>query len=157
MKRFLIWPGMIFALLAMNMCIVGITLYLAHADPSFAVEPDYYRKAVAWDETAQQHAINRQLGWTVQIDRASANGPVVHLHDAHGEPIAEAHVQLIAFHNARANDRIEKTLKEREPGCYELDVAFDRPGSWELRFTITRGDDTFTATLQHWVGFRSHQ
>lgn len=56
MSRFRLWPGMIFALLGLNACVVGVTLYLAHSDRSFAVEPEYDRKALAWQETAEQQA-----------------------------------------------------------------------------------------------------
>ena len=38
---------------------VGLML-VATSDASFAVEPDYYQKALAWDETMAQAARNRR-------------------------------------------------------------------------------------------------
>ena len=42
MSRIRLWPGIIFALLGVHACVVATTFYLANADPSVAVEPDYY-------------------------------------------------------------------------------------------------------------------
>ena len=52
MKRRSLFPGIVFGLLTTNMIVVGITLYLAHSDRSFAVEPAYDQRALSWDEQA---------------------------------------------------------------------------------------------------------
>ena len=58
------WPiaiaGILFAGIASN---VGFAI-LASSDPAAAVEPDYYRKAVAWDQEMAQEERNIALGWS---------------------------------------------------------------------------------------------
>ena len=52
-------------------------VYVATSDGSFAVEPDYYQKALHWDDARSAAAENAGLGWTVELDgrrQASAAG-----------------------------------------------------------------------------------
>jgi len=147
------WPFLLVALLASG---VGANLYLlarAVGDPSFAVEPDYYAKAVAWDDHQAQARENVELGWSVQIEvapAALATGRarvVAKLTDRDGRPIGGATVALEAFHNARAADRLEATLSESAVHDYVAEVAIVRPGLWEFRVTARRGGDTYTAVI----------
>ena len=48
------WPWFVVALLVATAGGQGIMLYAATHDPTFAIEPDYYQKAVAFDTTIQQ-------------------------------------------------------------------------------------------------------
>ena len=48
---------------------------IANADPSFSVEPDYYRKAVDWDSTMAQRARNEALGWQLRSNRCRSMVP----------------------------------------------------------------------------------
>ena len=58
------WPWFVVALLVATAGGQGIMLYAATHDPTFAIEPDYYQKAVAFDTTIQQERGNLALGWT---------------------------------------------------------------------------------------------
>ena len=62
------WPGGVFLLLAMNMVIVGITVYAALSDKSVSIEKRYYEKALAWDETAKQRDLNAATRRPVRIE-----------------------------------------------------------------------------------------
>lgn len=55
MIRFKPWPGIIFVLLAGNVVIVIITIVAAAISHS-PVEPDYYRRAVEWDQVKSLRA-----------------------------------------------------------------------------------------------------
>src|SRR5512136_3054494 len=118
MKRGWYWPFLLVGLLAAG---VGANVYfLARAvgDPSFAVEPDYYAKAVAWDAHQAQARENADLGWSVTIDVAPADlatgraRVVAKLVDRDGRAVPGASVGLEAFHNARAADVRKATLTE---------------------------------------------
>ena len=65
------WPWFVVALLVATAGGQGIMLYAATHDPTFAIEPDYYQKAVAFDTTIQQERGNLALGWTATA-RAAA-------------------------------------------------------------------------------------
>lgn len=145
-----VWPTAIFALLGMNMAIVGITVYYATNDPSAAVESDYYQKAVDWDQTVAKRQASDLLGWTPQ-PRLVRSETGTHLRltltDRDGHAVHGAKVNAVVFHNARAATRFSIDLLEGEPGEYAAAVSADRPGSWHVDLAATRGEDSFIATL----------
>ena len=160
MKRY--WPVAVVVLVGAAFCANMLLLYLATSDPSFGVEPDYYAKALAWDEQRAQLARNARLGWNLdlQIHPAGPDGAQrveVLLADAADTPIADAAVRLTAFHNARSVDLAEVELQPRGDGRYEGDLRFHRPGLWEFRFEARRGDAVFTETRLQDVWNRPHQ
>jgi nitrogen fixation protein FixH len=148
------WPFLLVALLASG---VGANIYFmcrALGDPSFAVEPDYYAKAVAWDAHQAQASRNADLGWTLALnvapaDRGTGRARVVaHFADRDGRPLSGLAVGLEAFHNARAADIVQAQLAETAEHDYAAEVAITRPGLWEFRLRALRGTETFTAVLE---------
>ena len=85
-----------------------ILAYMAISDPSFAVEEDYYQKALKWDDKRAQDQRNTDLGWTIEFDLAKRRAPdgTLELHarltDAGGDDIPDARITVETFHNARA-------------------------------------------------------
>lgn len=151
-----IWPGMIFVLIGLNVCIVALTVYFAHSDGSFAIESDYYQKAIAWNQTAQQTQRNRELGWnhTLRVDvgvDSSRRNIVLRIEDAGRRSIEQALVSVNAFPSVRASERQELTLPEGSPGEYRGELSNVRPGLWEFRLVIRRGDDIFTASIEQMI------
>ena len=146
------WPWLLGALMAV---VIGANLalvYLATSDPSFAVEEDYYRKALDWDGKRQQDARNAALGWHVDLDVAgtrSADGRVAivaRLRDSAGRPIEDARVRLEAFHNARAARIFRADLARGSGAEYTTALPLRRPGLWEFRIVASRGAERFTRT-----------
>ena len=153
MKRGWYWPVLLGGLLASG---VAANLYFmarAVGDPSFAVEPDYYAKAVAWDAHQAQARVNVDLGWTLALtvgaaDRGTGRARVVAgLTDRDGRPLAGLTVGIEAFHNARAAEVVTAALTETVDHAYVADVAVVRPGIWEFRVVAKRGVETFTAVV----------
>ncbi|MBK8014972.1 MAG: FixH family protein [Deltaproteobacteria bacterium] len=121
--------------------VVGANFFLilkATTDPSFSVETDYYQKALDWDALQAARRRSEALGWTAKVD-ASREKLVLELSDRLGAPIADAHVQVEAFHSARADQRVRAALQHDRDGVYSLERAFDRPGLWAYRFVAERG------------------
>ena len=54
MKRGMWWPIGITTVLATTVAANLWVMRLANEDHSFAIEPDYYRKAIMWDSTLAQ-------------------------------------------------------------------------------------------------------
>ena len=145
------WPVGLAALLVgsagANIALVVIT----SRDASFAVEPDYYAKALAWDETMAQQARNEALGWSLglRVEPTGELGRVtvaVGLSDGAGVPLPGARIAIEALHNARASRVLTAVLEPRDLG-YAAVMPLSRPGLWEFRVRVTRGPDVFTATL----------
>ena len=150
MKRGWGWPASVAVILGVT---VGLNIWVyrvANDDPSFAVEPDYYRKAVDWDSTLAQRRQNLVLGWQLssRLDAfTSRSGALlqVTLTDAAGAPIRDATVRVAAFFNARANDIIDSALT-RDSAGYAVRLPVHHGGVWELQFDVRRGTQRFTAT-----------
>jgi len=149
------WPAGIVALLALHMGAMGIVVFIATRDPSFAVEPQSYKKAVAWDQTRAQQQASNSLGWTVNADISDTFDPLgrrhitCHLTDAYGTAVMAATVKLDAFHHARASERLAATLEPGPAGMYRVDLPMRRAGLWELRIVAQRGIERFDTVISH--------
>ena len=144
------WPPIIAGALAFHIISSLVVVYVATSDPSYAVEDNYYQKAVAWDEKRAQDGVNADLGWLLEFSVEPPTRPgeqpglEVTLLDAGGRPLAGAAVSVEAFHNARGDDIIREMLTDAGDGIYRASLPMRRNGRWELRFTVSRGEDTFT-------------
>ncbi|HVQ75847.1 MAG TPA: FixH family protein [Candidatus Binatia bacterium] len=151
MTRGWMWPAGLVALLVLSASAnIGFML-IAGGDPSFAVERDYYGKALAWDATMVQAARNRALGWQLDADirptRDARAELAVRIADRSGAPVADAAVTAEAFHGARAARVYALRLEPDGAGRYRAELPDGRPGLWELRVRATRDDEVFTRTL----------
>ncbi|MEY4546861.1 MAG: hypothetical protein RL685_3056 [Pseudomonadota bacterium] len=136
--------------------LLGTQLTVLHSvldDPSFALEPDYYRKAVAWDSQRVLARESQALGWHPTLHaqpgiHATDLQLEVQLRDAKGDPLAGALLHVRAFANARAARVFETSLVETTPGIYTGKVPSSVLGLWELRLEATRGTDRFATVLR---------
>jgi len=146
------WPLIIIALLVGGAgANIGL-LVVATGDASFAVEPNYYQKALRWDETMAQEARNAALAWSVTVALDGASGPgqtrvTARVTDRAGNPVQGARVAVEVFHSARASQVLAATLAPESPGRYSAPLPLNRSGLWELRLRVERGDQLFTQTL----------
>jgi len=150
MKRGMQWPIGVGIVLALTVAGNVWLAVIAASDEAFAVEPDYYRKAVHFDDEMALRAESARLGWRVepalQLGTPSAPGALsVVVRDAAGAPVDGASVELLAMHNARASHQLTATLVASGDGRYEAPLDAQRPGEWELRFLVRRGSDRFAA------------
>jgi nitrogen fixation protein FixH len=147
------WPVAIVSVLVASATINLVVVAVATRDPSFAVERDYYRKALAWDATMAQEARNASLGWHADATLAppsrgaTATELAVVLTDRNARPVDQARISVEALHNARAADIITVPLEPRGAGRYIGSFPRTRPGLWELRVTADHGTERFTAVV----------
>jgi len=145
-KRDWIWPAIVVGLLVLGVGANVLLMLYATGDPSFAVEPDYYAKALAWDDHMAQERRNADLGWTIALDLASGPastglvGVAATVTDRQGALIEDATVSIEAFSYARGNEKVTAVLP--------ADLPLPRKGLWEFRCTARRGEDVFTAVLR---------
>jgi len=144
----IIGPALVGLITVSTMIGAAALIYHAHADPSFAVETDYYDKAVHWDDSAAQERRNVELAWRLRISAEPSVGLELTIVDGVGLPIDGASVTVEAFHNARSADRVALAPMDCGGGVYRQAAEFSRPGIWEFRFVARRGADTFTAVRQ---------
>lgn len=148
MKRGLQWPiGIALVLILSAGSNIWVALIAAH-DEAFAVEPDYYQKAVHFDDEMALRAGSAKLGWrvipTLALGVPGQSGSLdATVTDSSGTPITGATVQVLAMHNARASHQLTATLLDAGEGRYRAPLDAVRPGEWELRFLVTRGTVRF--------------
>ena len=147
------WPIGIAIVLAATVVGNLVMMRVAGDDPSMAIEPDYYRKAVGFDSVMAQERRSNALGWhaSTTLDSVVVGTPTmvrVQLSDSAGAMISDATVKVVALFNARANEVQALTLeRDGEPnGSYRGALAVHYPGEWEVRVTATRGAAHFVST-----------
>jgi nitrogen fixation protein FixH len=153
LRRDRVWPAIIVTALLGNVTLGIVLMRVAADDPHFAVEPDYYRRAVGWDTTQAQARRNLELGWQV----VPALGPVgggevpltLVLTDAGGAPLDGASVSVEARAVAHAAEVVAANLLPTgAPGTYTAALPVAREGLWEVRAVAVRGADRLTADLR---------
>lgn len=145
------WAAVIIGLISMNVCIVTVTVVCATRDKSFAIEPDYYKKAVEWDRTARERDRGASLGWGVTLalapPPAGSTEPLLRVtlkgpESAGSLPLDGAQVHIEAFAQARSGERLTVYADGIGRGVYQVAAPVTRPGLWEVRLRIRRGPDT---------------
>jgi hypothetical protein len=147
------WAFVPAALLGSMLLGLGTLTYIATDDPHFALEPNYYDKAVHWEQAQAQARRSQASGVAVELLRAPSleQGQVtieLRVRDASGAPLGGANVALEAFPNAFANQVTRAGLSEIEPGVYRGALRGTALGLWELRCAVTRGELRFEQTLR---------
>lgn len=146
------WPAMIVGLLGLQIVLCMIAVYLAVSDPTMAIEPDYYKKAVHWDDAAAERLQSDALGWTHELtldpgaDVLGRRAVSLKLAGQDGRPLTGAIVELEAFSRARASHRLTLTLVEQAPGNYTGLMPVRHDGLWEFVLTAARGREVYTQT-----------
>lgn len=124
--------------------------YIASSDPSAVAEPDYYAKAVHWEDQQRQAAKNAELGWQSELDLGALEDGrrllSLRVSDRDGAPIEGC--QVISgriFHKARAGQSYVAQLRPgAASGTYEAQLPLRRAGVWEARLEVRRGGEVFT-------------
>lgn len=152
MKPAAMWPAAVVAVLAITVGANAWLMWKAREPNGAVLEPDYYRKAVAWDSLAARQGRSDALRWRAEATIGPAAGGRARvravLADSLGAPVTGAAVTLEAVHNLAAATPVRAALAETAPGTYEADAALGRPGLWELRLAATRGAEQFLVRLR---------
>lgn len=148
MKPGSLWPLLIAGALGLHVAVMMVMVWISTSDDSYAVEPDYYAKALAWDDRRAQERTNAELGWGLDfVVEPAEPGADPRLRstlvDDAGSPITGAVVSVEAFSNVRRDDVLRATLTATADG-YEASLPMRGNGRWEFRFQVTRGEELFT-------------
>lgn len=151
LKKGWYWP---FLLAGGMLAIVGVNtvmLFVANGDRNGSVvEPDYYRKAVAWDSTMAERAASDSLGWhaEVELDARAGSGVLLELRitDAAGAAVRGATVTATLIHNVDAARHVDVALDEVGGGRYTAAAPLAHAGRWEVRIAADRGGARFVTT-----------
>lgn len=145
------WGGLILGLLASQLLIGFVAVWLAIGDPAWAVVPHYREKALYWNEWNQLQEASRRLGWEADFvihaptDALGERQVEIALRDREGRPIPGATMQLELYHHARGADVLVSRPVESHstPGLYGTTVPVRRPGLWEWRLDVQKAGSRF--------------
>ena len=130
---------------------LGTLASIAVHDPGFALEKNYYERAVNWDRQRAQEATNAQLGYNVAL-RVARSGEAAELElelaDRAGRALPGAVVTVEAFSNARSGQRQLLSLIAGSDGRYRAGLAWPRPGLWEFRVEVLAEGQRFTQVIR---------
>lgn len=151
--RFPLWSLAPFALLGAMVVGWGFLLSLAINDPTFAVEKDYYKKAVRWNDTQEQAGKNAELAYRLTFSALRADGagltPVtVSVTDAQGKAVTGAALNVEGIHNADAGRPTYFTLTESGAGRYTGQATLTHLGLWELRVAVKSAKAQYTESVR---------
>ena len=144
-----VWAWVPALLLGSMLLGLGTLAYIAIDDPHFALEPNYYDKAVHWDRAQSEARDGAALGLALALTKPLAlamDGTLeveVRITDRERALLSPAVVQLEAFPNAYASRVEQVTLSEVSPGVYRARLRGQARGLWELRFTVAKGNLRF--------------
>lgn len=151
------WPIIVIGLLGLHVVIMAAAAVVATRDRAYVVVPDYYQKAVRWDQSKAEHRASQQLGWQPaittgdQVDPLGRRSIAIDLKDAQGNPVADAQVEVSFFHHTWA-DKVERATFKSDARGHAAGTVVMRPaGFYEFNLTIAAREQKFVATLTQYV------
>ncbi|MFG0284920.1 MAG: FixH family protein [Phycisphaerales bacterium JB039] len=142
------WPGLIFGLIGTSVVVCVVTVVLATTDPTVAVEPAYYQRALEWDASQAEQAASDALGWACEAsvaglaDVLGRRELIIALRGPDG-PIDDADVRVEAFALVRASERAILEMEPVGEGRYRGGLLLPRAGMWEFSVEAERGAERF--------------
>lgn len=120
-------PALLAIVFAAGLTGVGALIVRSSGDPTFGIEPDYYAKALTWDQTRRVQARSESLGWECAVT-ADDTTLRVRLTDRRGEPLSGLNVCAEVFPWARSKDRRTLQLRTHRPGEYSASLLPESGG-----------------------------
>jgi hypothetical protein len=155
-NRWVLFP---FAMLGFSVVLAVVTVQAALHGQGAAAEPDYYGKAVAWEDVQRQRAANDRLRWNVtpsfapsETDRRVPRLELA-IADKWDLPIEGGVVAVEAIPVKAVHLGGEVALRELAPGRYAGDLPARMDGQWEFRVRVDREGERYTDTFRRVLRF----
>ena len=139
------WLMAIVGLLAANVLATSLLLFEAHHGAS-AVIPNYYDRAIKYDETLDQMQVDRDLGWHLAVSAVGGLVTVTVL-DREGHAVNDAIVQVTGYARAYADQILDTVLAPHGAGVYAAPLL-QHAGVHDLTVAVRRSAQVF---VQHVV------
>ena len=145
------WVRGVVAVLAGVVALNVWVIRLAASGGGVNAEPDYYRKAVAWDAEQAAAVASAALGWhaTAAVAARTGDHTVLRLTlvDAEGTPVRDAAISVTARWNGDATEALTGAAVAHD-GIWSVALPLTRAGLHEVRITAVRGGDRFGQLLK---------
>lgn len=108
---------------------LGVTaIVLSKSDPSVAVVPDYYNRAVHWDEERRERNRSLEMAWTVDVIASRVDKTLeFQILDDNQERVFPEQVDVEIYRHARASQ--QQQLSWKLPPMQHNDLNSAKPAS----------------------------
>lgn len=138
------WGSFVVGLLSLQVVLGVAAVMLATGDESVAVIPDYYDKALNWDEQMAQRQSSKALGWQVEFVETDygqlGSGLQINLKDAADTPIQIQSGTVHLYRHARASERMAAPIAKADDGIIEVASCFSHHGLWQVELDVIDRD-----------------
>lgn len=140
------WPGMVFAILGMSVIANVVLIVNATSDGGPQIVPDYYSKAVHWDEARGEEAKVADLGWdtTVRIEASGDDNGYIYLgFEKDGAGIEGLEVGVTLRDPAKIMPVFVGPAAPAAPGHYVTKTPLSRLGVFDVEVLAIRVNERF--------------
>jgi nitrogen fixation protein FixH len=148
------WPIIVVVMLAIHMLIMMTAVTIASRARALGVVPNYYDKAVHWDQEQAALRQSKALGWQIfihpasNIDSLGKRDVLFELLDAQGKSIAADSLEITYFHHAHAEESEHLTLnKGPDAGEFGVKLPMRYAGLWEFHFVALAQGKRFVSSI----------
>lgn len=135
------WGSLVVGMLGLQVVLGVVAITLATNDDSVAVVPDYYEKALRWDDEVARRSASDALAYQASVritdDGMPVSGIRLELRDAQDQPVEIRAGVLRTYRHLRAADVRSINVPASADGVVRCDGCFNHPGLWELDFELT--------------------
>jgi len=137
------WGALIVGMLGLQVGLGVVAIVLATSDKSVAVVPDYYEKAMKWDEEVAARDASDSLGWTATVEYFSPDPPAaglaIRLTDAEDHPVPIQSGRVRFYHHARAAEVFYHEVGVTRDGRVRCPDCFPNEGLWQVELDLVDG------------------
>ncbi len=157
-RRARFWPMLVVLMLLSHVTLMMVAVRYATggSQGEHAIVPDYYDKALAWDQTRATQSASDALRWratlsTTQGASASQRTLSLTLLDADGQPVDTTDAVVHYYHLSQGQDVRRLQLLAVAPGRYEGTMSIHHPGFHQFELTCTRGPSKYVLNVMNYV------
>lgn len=156
-KQSMRWPLIVTGLLFCHVVLMLSVAAIAVRDPSFSVLPNYYQKALNWDQSQAAKRESAKLGWTIRIEPATTIDPLGQrsvkfiLRDGDDCAISDAKLNLTYYHHSRASDTKSVALIESAPGEFVAKLPMRMSGFYQFELSAETKGACFATSVTQYV------
>ena len=152
------WMYIVIGLLAAHVTGMMCAVWAISGRPGeSAVLPDYYSKALQWDQYRAQLRASDALGWNVQIQQLDENLPDgrrqvrMVLTGADQKPVNGAALIVHCYHLSHGDEA--KTIQPPDTGGSQFLLTLPQPyqGFWQFELTATAGGKTYIHSATQYI------
>ncbi len=151
------FPWLVIGLLSAHVAGMVLAVIIATGDHSFVALPDFYSKAVKWDQSQEAARKSDALNWkrTFTLSKPDARGNrtvSVRFTDAKQASLPGLKVTAIVYPELLQTKTIDLSFSEDADGNYSAVFTPTHAGPIVVELRASRNDETFLSKAELFVG-----